>query len=356
MGIYQTLVRPLVFQLDPEWVHGQSMGLLEFMAQRPVFQRLLSPCQYQDPVLAQKLWGINFANPLGLAAGFDKHGQGVGIWEALGFGWAEIGTVTRYAQPGNPPPRLFRLIEDEAVINRMGFNNAGAEALAKKLMTRKSRVPLGINLGKSKSTDLAQAPEDYAFSFQKLYSYGDYFVINVSSPNTAGLRDLQKSQFLSEIFQALQERNRDQKPLLVKIAPDLETSDLEAIVRCVQDFKLAGIIATNTTIQRPPSLKSMTRQETGGLSGVPLTQRSTAVLALLWQISRGTVPLVGVGGITTAEDAWDKIIHGASLLQIYTGWIYQGPLVVPQILRGLAARVQQAGLSQLSEAVGMAHR
>lgn len=344
-------LRPLIFaSTDAEWAHGASLQVIQRLGPlvAPVFG-------YQDPRLRQRLWGLDFANPLGLAAGFDKAGQGVAAWGAFGFGWAEVGTVTRHAQPGNPRPRLFRLTEDRAIINRMGFNNDGAEALALRLSTVKSSIPLGINLGKSKITPLEESAADYLFSFQTLYPFGDYFVINVSSPNTPGLRELQQARYLREIFSALQAVNQA-KPLLVKIAPDLADADLIHIVELVLEFKLSGIIATNTTIARPATLRSAHSQETGGLSGLPLSTRSTQVLDQLWRLTEGRVPLVGVGGIASPEDAWDKITHGASLLQLYTGWIYEGPQVVRHILQGLSDRCAALGLTSIGEAVGLAHR
>jgi dihydroorotate dehydrogenase len=355
MGIYQQILRPLVFRTDAEWAHSQSLRLLETIQFLPFAKNLVaSQCQYAHPWLQQELWGLTFPNLLGVAAGLDKQGQGIGMWEALGFGFAEIGTVTRHPQPGNPTPRLFRLPEDAGIINRMGFNNGGAEALAVTLQQKKTRLPLGINLGKSKITALEDAVQDYVFSFQTLYRYGDYFVINVSSPNTPGLRELQKSYFLRDIFSALQAVNTQPKPLLVKIAPDLEPADLDDIVSLVLEFKLAGIIATNTTIARP--VVSRYAQEAGGLSGRPLIPLSTQIIHQLWQRTQGQVPIIGVGGIYDSASAWEKIIHGATLLQLYTGWVYEGPLVVRQILAGLVAQAEREGFSSLSAAIGSAHR
>ncbi|WP_287129761.1 quinone-dependent dihydroorotate dehydrogenase [Candidatus Cyanaurora vandensis] len=353
MELYRDWLRPLIFATDPEWVHGQSLNWLERLG--PFEKLVASQCCHQDLRLAQRLWGLDFGNPVGLAAGLDKAGQGIGMWGALGFGWAEVGTVTRHPQPGNPAPRLFRLPEDRAIINRMGFNNPGAVALAQRLQQIKSAVPLGINLGKSKITELALSAADYQFSFECLYPFGDYFVVNVSSPNTPGLRELQQARYLREIFAHLQGVNPAQKPLLVKIAPDLSEDDLSDIVELVLEFKLAGIIATNTTVTRP-DLYSHHRQESGGLSGEPLKAPATAVLNTLWRLSEGRIPLVGVGGISTAEDAWERIIHGASLLQLYTGWVYEGPLVVKRILQGLSERCNQYQLGSLTEAIGLAHR
>ena len=275
--------------------------------------------------------------------------------------------MTRYPQPGNPQPRLFRLVKDEAVLNRMGFNNQGAAALAERLgaywATHRPPIPIGINLGKSKVTDLADAAADYRFSFQQLYPYGDYFVVNVSSPNTPGLRSLQAADQLGPILATLQAENRDGKPLLVKIAPDLAWPDIDAVIELAQTYNLAGMIATNTTIART-GLKTQTllqtgnpvAEEAGGLSGAPLRQRSTEVIRYIYQRTGGTLPIVGVGGIFTAADAWDKITAGATLLQTYTGWIYEGPWMVPRLLEGLLTQLEAHQLSCIADAVGLSHR
>ena len=331
---------------------------------RPWLRRQFS---LSDDRLVQTCWGLPFANPLGLAAGFDKDGAGARAWPLLGFGFAELGTVTRYPQPGNPQPRLFRLVKDEAVLNRMGFNNQGAAALAERLgaywATHRPPIPIGINLGKSKVTDLADAAADYRFSFQQLYPYGDYFVVNVSSPNTPGLRSLQAADQLGPILATLQAENRDGKPLLVKIAPDLAWPDIDAVIELAQTYNLAGMIATNTTIART-GLKTQTllqtgnpvAEEAGGLSGAPLRQRSTEVIRYIYQRTGGTLPIVGVGGIFTAADAWDKITAGATLLQTYTGWIYEGPWMVPRLLEGLLTQLEAHQLSCIADAVGLSHR
>ncbi len=356
MAFYRQVIRPLLFRTDAEWAHRQTMTFLEILGKNHTLKAAVSRGhRFDEPRLEQKLWGLTFTNPVGVAAGLDKYGQGVGVWEALGFGWTEVGTVTAQGQPGNPQPRLFRLPKDQAVINRMGFNNPGAVALAQTLTQRSSSIPVGINLGKSKITSLEDAAKDYLFSFQQLYTFGNYFVINVSSPNTPGLRELQKAVFLREIFAQLQQANTANKPLLVKIAPDLLPSDLEDIILLIDEFHLSGIIATNTTISRPQSLHDTYRQESGGLSGRPLTQLSNQIIDQIWQITKGTIPIVGVGGIMNAEDAWQKIIHGASLLQLYTGLVYGGSTIVKNILQGLDARCQKLGLTSISQAVGLAH-
>ncbi|UFP92970.1 quinone-dependent dihydroorotate dehydrogenase [Gloeobacter morelensis] len=353
MDLYR-LVRPLLFRADPEDAHHRALGALAWAAEQPWAGRLDSVFGCPDPRLAVKLWGLSFANPLGLAAGFDKNAEALGAWEHLGFGFAEVGTVTRHAQPGNPRPRLFRLPADRAAINRMGFNNDGADALASRLAGRRWGIPIGINLGKSKVTPLEQASDDYLYSFERLYGLGDYFVVNVSSPNTPGLRELQQADRLGEILARLQFANSESKPLLVKIAPDLSWEAIDAVVDLCGEHRLAGVIATNTTIART-GLKSDI-QAMGGLSGAPLRTRSTAVIAHIWKRTEGRLPIVGVGGIFSGEDAWEKIAHGASLLQVYTGWIYEGPWMVRRILAGLAAHSERSGFKHLQQAVGCAFR
>ncbi|MGB3312253.1 MAG: quinone-dependent dihydroorotate dehydrogenase [Nodosilinea sp.] len=390
---YRQLVRPLLFHgvtLDPEFLHHRTMDLLTWLGQpgrHPVAARTQPWLRQQfclnDPRLAQTCWGLSFTNPLGLAAGFDKDGTAAAAWPLLGFGFAELGTVTRYPQPGNPQPRLFRLVQDEAVLNRMGFNNQGSAALADRLaahwasdsetdtrsesvpkrFANRPGIPTGINLGKSKVTELADAAEDYRVSFQRLYPYGDYFVVNVSSPNTPGLRSLQAADQLGPILAALQAENSASKPLLVKIAPDLAWPDIDAVVELAQAYGLAGIIATNTTIAKE-RLKTQTllqtgnrvAEEAGGISGAPLRQRSTEVIHYIYQRTGGNLPIVGVGGIFTAADAWEKIVAGATLLQVYTGWIYEGPWMVRRVLEGLLAKLEEHQLPNISDAVGLSHR
>jgi len=368
------VVRPFLFsgiKADPEELHRYLIGSLRWMNQNPdsrvakAFRsRLEQSCTVTDSRLNQSLWGISFANPLGLAAGFDKNGEAGGVWSSLGFGYAELGTVTQIAQPGNPKPRLFRLPRDRAAMNRMGFNNRGAIALAKRLRQTRSRhpqlVPLGVNLGKSKVTPLEAAAADYQASFRCLKALGDYFVVNVSSPNTPGLRSLQATEQLNSILVALQDENQGEKPLLVKISPDLDWEAIADIITLAQTHQLAGIIATNTTIRRD---RLQTRilyptgnpveAEMGGLSGAPLGQRSTDVIRFIYQQTQGQLPIIGVGGIFTAEDAWEKITAGASLLQTYTGWIYQGPKMVRYVLEGLLNKLDEHQLSHVCEAVGM---
>jgi dihydroorotate dehydrogenase len=377
MDIYQTVLRPILFSganADPEWLHRQTLDILARFLQfqnHPIGRwgqaQLQASLWDEDTRLQQKLWGLTFPNPVGLAAGFDKNGEAAGIWSSLGFGFAELGTVTRHAQSGNPRPRLFRLTIDRAALNRMGFNNCGAGNMAANLASAQPNfsptIPFGINLGKSKVTPLEEAAEDYRFSFQTLYEWGDYFVVNVSSPNTPGLRSLQAPQQLEPILRSLQAENHLSKPIFVKIAPDLAAEDLAAVVDLAQTYHLAGMIATNTTISREglktqilPTTGKSIAEEAGGISGAPLQARSTQIIRSIWQQTQGKLPIIGVGGIFTAEDAWEKITAGASLIQVYTGWIYEGPWMVKRILHGLLQKLEEHGLEEISEAVGLSHK
>ncbi|OUL35142.1 dihydroorotate dehydrogenase (quinone) [Nostoc sp. T09] len=375
MDIYQIAISPLLFNLlktDPEWLHQKTINTLGWLSQRsdrpPArwVNGLLkqSLCLY-DPRLEQNLFGLNFPNPLGLAAGFDKDGIASQIWSSLGFGFAELGTVTFIPQPGNPRPRLFRLPLDKAALNRMGFNNSGAAALAARLAQGKQelnqRIPIGINLGKSKVTPLEASANDYLNSFRLLKDWGDYFVVNVSSPNTPGLRSLQDAAMLGSILDLLQQDNKSQKPIFVKIAPDLEWEAIADIIALANTYQITGLIATNTTIRRD-LLKTQViaktgktvQEEAGGISGAPLRDRSTEVIRFIWQQTQGQLPIIGVGGIFTPEDAWEKITAGASLIQVYTGWIYEGPMMVSRILTGLLSKLEESGLTSINAAVGLA--
>lgn len=368
--IYQMSLRRLLFALDPEVAHKSAIALCKSISDSPYLQTAIGKiCAYQHDRLRQKLWGIEFANPVGLAAGFDKDAIAPNAWASLGFGFAEMGSITYHAQPGNPTPRLFRLPGDRAVLNRMGFNNRGAVATADYLRNYQVAhpfalgAPLGINLGKSKITPLDEAAQDYLESFKLLRDFGDYFVINVSSPNTPGLRDLQAVDQLKRILTVMQLENANSKPLLVKIAPDLADDDIREVVSLCQSHQVSGMIATNTSIARhnlkttilAATGKPLT-DEAGGISGQPLRSRSTEVIRLIYQATDGKLPIVGVGGIFNADDAWEKITAGASLIQIYTGLIYEGPLVVRQVLKGLVQKLDKAGLDNISLAVGIANR
>ena len=358
MNIYRWFVRPWLFTCDPEWLHMTLIDQLHHLSKQEGLKRFIGQqFRYNHLALHQQIWDCHFPNPLGLAAGFDKDGLAWDWWADFGFGFAELGTVTPQAQPGNPPPRLFRLRQDQGIINRMGFNNQGVAHLKERLDSglAKRRIPIGINLGKGKNTPLDQAWRDYLYGFQCLKNNGDYFVINVSSPNTPQLRDLQSQSLLKPVLDALQQDNRGEKPLLIKISPDLTNEAISDILELVMAYRLAGVIATNTTMTRL-HLKSPQAQEMGGLSGRPLTRRSTEVIRLLYQQTQGQLPIIGVGGIFSAADAWEKITSGACLLQIYTGWVYQGPGVVKDILLGLMERLTATHLSTITEAVGLAHR
>lgn len=354
--VYRNLIRPVLFSQDSEEIHNTTLKFLAGASGNGLRNVLAE--MYGAPELATAVFGLEFPNPVGLAAGMDKHAAAVPIWEALGFGFAELGGVTWHAQPGNPQPRMFRVPEDRALINRMGFNNSGAEAVAEKLAGWKNRNlwpkhPVGINLGKSKITPLAEAPEDYANSFKMLAPLADFFVVNVSSPNTPGLRQLQDKEALSEILKRLKVENENhRKPILVKVAPDLENEALAEILSLVMELHISGLVATNTTIGRPNS-ENVTYKETGGLSGAPLTRRSTEVIRFLHRETQGKMPLIGVGGIFSAEDAWEKITAGASLVQIYTGLVYEGPGLVKRIVKGLQEKLHNRGLTKISEAVGL---
>ncbi|MEG4347561.1 quinone-dependent dihydroorotate dehydrogenase [Microcoleus sp. A003_D6] len=382
MDIYQSGVRPLLFSVlktDAEWLHNRTLQVLELAARtqsNPATSRMLSQLQkslgVQDSRLEQSKWGLSFKNPVGLAAGFDKNGVAADIWANFGFGFAELGTVTCQQQPGNPRPRLFRLTDDSAALNRMGFNNQGAAAMAARFQAaqknskfdasrpmRQSPFPIGINLGKSKVTPLEQAAADYLESFKLLKDWGDYFVVNVSSPNTPGLRSLQDAAGLTTIVEVLQQENQGIKPILVKIAPDLEPEAIASILDLAKTYQLAGIIATNTTIRRDglktqilPETGGAIAEEAGGISGLPVRERSTEVIRFIWQYTKGELPIIGVGGIFTAEDAWEKIAAGASLIQVYTGWVYEGPWMVRRILQGLLQKLEEKGFNSISQAVG----
>ncbi|MGB5770834.1 MAG: quinone-dependent dihydroorotate dehydrogenase [Crocosphaera sp.] len=355
---------------NPEKAHQQLLKTLHSLEQnrhslwgRWILSMMDSSFCFHDPRLQQNLWGLTFDNPLGLAAGCDKDGMGAGIWGHLGFGFAEIGAVTLHSQPGNPKPRLFRLPLDKAALNRLGANNQGAEIIAQTLQETWQRqprkIPIGINLCKSKITPLDAAARDYVGSFCYLQDWADYFVVNVSSPNTPGLRSLQEGEQLNIILQELQTANQQEKPLFVKISPDLSWDRITMIIDLAKTYNLAGIIATNTTIKRE-GLKTKIlektgnpiEEEAGGISGQPIRKRSTEVIRFIYEQTQGTLPIIGIGGIFSVEDAWEKITAGASLLQLYTGWIYQGPWCIPDITKGLVHKLEEHKLSHISQAVG----
>lgn len=334
------LLRPLLFRLDPELAHNLMLGLLGRWSS-VISGRLSSDDPARDPRLAIERAGLRFPNPLGLSAGLDKNAQAIPAWQAMGFGFIEVGTVTALAQPGNPKPRLFRLPADRALINRMGFNNQGAEAMAARLHRLRERtldlVPLGINLGKSKITPPEEAAGDYARSADLLAGLADYLVINVSSPNTPGLRDLQQADEVRRILEAVQgpnQRLEHPRPVLLKLAPDLDDQSALECAHAALDAGCVGLILTNTTIDFS-GLTSDTAGMSGGLSGAPVFSRSTELLRLARQELGPEPLLIGVGGILSPEDAEAKLDAGADLIQLYTGLIYQGPRLIRHILRGL---------------------
>ena len=342
------LLKPLLFRADPETVHDLAMRGLEFTGRhRSALRAVREACGVDDERLSVRRFGLTFPNPVGLAAGFDKNASAVPAWLALGFGSVEVGSVTALAQPGNAKPRLFRLPQDRAIINRMGFNNAGAEQVAARLehlfeAHGKPAAPLGINLGKSKVTPLDDAPQDYLRSLALLWRYGDYFVVNVSSPNTPGLRDLQDRDRLGALLETLTgfiEAQAAPKPLLLKIAPDLSEEQLDDVLRLAQRYALSGIIATNTTVSRE-SLTT-TLDETGGLSGRPLRARSLEILHYVR--ARTDLPVLSVGGVATADDVYERLQAGACLVQLYTSFVYEGPALLRRLNRGLLERLARDG-------------
>jgi dihydroorotate dehydrogenase len=343
--VYKKLVKPLLFKLDAERAHHFIFDNLKRAAGLPGTKALLgSFYDYRHPSLAREVFGLKFPNPVGLAAGFDKNAVLTDELATLGFGFVEIGTVTPRPQPGNPTPRLFRLPADAALVNRMGFNNDGAAVAAERLRRRHNRqLIIGGNIGKNKDTPNEQAGDDYVAAFEALVDVVDYFVVNVSSPNTPGLRELQDKKPLIKLLQQVQEVNLARptpRPLLLKIAPDLTDAQLDDILEIARETQLSGLVATNTTIVRPATLRTPTSTVAaygaGGLSGRPLRARATEVIAYLHQKSQGGLPIIGAGGIHSAQDALEKLAAGASLVQLYTGFIYEGPGLVRQINRALA--------------------
>lgn len=349
---FYPLVRPALFALDPETAHRASILALR--------SGLFAPAADDDPILASWVFGIDFPNPLGLAAGFDKNAEVPDAILGLGFGFAEVGTVTPKPQAGNPRPRLFRLPADQALINRLGFNSDGLEVVAARLAGRTRKGIVGANIGQNK--DSADAVDDYAMGAARLSPLADYLVVNVSSPNTPGLRALQGRELLDRLLVQVKDA-RDKAvpsgarpPLLVKIAPDLAADDLRGIAEVAHALSIDGLIATNTTIARPSGLKDPHRGEGGGLSGQPLFEPSTWVLARLYKLTGGKLPLVGAGGVGSGREAYAKIRAGASLVQLYTALVYQGPDLVGRIKRELADLLRRDGFSSVEAAVGADHR
>ncbi|MFB6267687.1 MAG: quinone-dependent dihydroorotate dehydrogenase [Halodesulfurarchaeum sp.] len=348
MSLYESL-KPLLFSLPPETAHDMVVRLLQVGQRDPILGALTRRFAVDDERLYTQVFDCHFPNPVGVAAGFDKNARIPRSLAALGFGHAEVGGVTAEAQPGNPRPRLFRLPSDEALVNRMGFNNDGADVVGRRLAESQAPdVPLGVNIGKSKATPMDEAPADYRYTYERVADHADFFVVNVSSPNTPGLRDLQAREPLQRILDALLDAGAD--PLLLKLSPDLHREAIAEAVDLAEELDLAGIVATNTTTRRPEGLQHPNRDEEGGLSGRPIADRSTEVVRFV--AGRTALPVVGVGGVFTAHDAYAKIRAGASLVQLYTGLIYRGPTIARDINRRLLGLLEADGFDSVEEAVG----
>ena len=371
--LYNVLLAQLLSQdegIDAEILSNSALSAIKFASLNrnfPIFSNILSKAsndlQRDNPRLNQIIFGTKFKNPLGLAAGFDKNGVGAGLWNYFGFGFAELGTITWHPQEGNPKPRLFRIAKEKAALNRMGFNNGGArqfiQTIEKQNIPERGNRPcvLGINLGKSKITSLDEAHKDYALSLELLSHLSDYAVINVSSPNTPGLRSLQETKPIKKLIKTLKALPHC-PPLLVKIAPDLSNEEIDQIAYVAKENGIDGIIAINTSLNRfnLKNLKIKTGktldQEKGGLSGLPLEKRGLEVIKRLKRVTSDEFPLIGVGGISSARSAWERITAGASLIQIYTGWIFEGPTLVPDILDGLTLQIEKHGFRNIKDAIG----
>ncbi len=354
LTMYDGLYRLFLSRFDPETIHHVSIDLLSGAGQFPPSRKLLSSAFSPRPTYVPiQAFGMSFAHPLGLAGGFDKEARCLPALQSLGFSFIEVGTVTPQPQPGNPSPRLFRLTEDKALINRMGFPSTGMNILVNRLQKIGNHVdvPIFVSLGKNKATALQDAVQDYTASLNLLHAYGDAFVVNISSPNTPDLRKLQTRDYLAELLERLMNEMRDlarggsPKPLLIKIAPDLTWPEIDDILDLALEFVIAGIIATNTTLERP-HLHSSYQNEAGGLSGQPLRQRSTEIIRHIHQHTDNKLLIIGVGGVFTGDDVWEKLEAGASLVQAYTGFIYKGPAFVKTALAQLESRMRDAGITQ----------
>jgi dihydroorotate dehydrogenase len=364
---WRRLVRPVLFLADAETTHDWSRRGFTILVKVPGVAWMMSALfRVTDSRLRIRRFGLEFPNPVGLAAGLDKNGDWFGALHSLGFGFLELGTFTAHGQPGNPKPRIFRLPADQALINRMGFPNHGAGAAAQRLAQIRERPILGINIGKSAVTAVESAAQDYLTSFELLYSFASYFTVNVSSPNTVGLRSLQAIDALSSLVRELTQKNQamahsqghEPKPILVKIAPDLDDDHLQSVVQLCLDLHLAGIIVANTTISRQGLRTSeavIQKIGAGGLSGAPLTSRSRDLVARVYRISQGAIPIIGVGGIMSGADAWEMIRAGASLVQVYTGFIYGGPGFVASINRYLLKQLTESGKASIEDVIGEAN-
>lgn len=362
--LFRWFSKPLLAIQDSEKAHGRSLLLLRIASSNPLFRAGLRFLYKPRKSLPTHCFGLDFEHPFGIAAGMDKRAEALRGWESIGLAFSEIGGVTMHEQEGNPKPRMFRHGGDRALVNRMGFNNPGSVKVAEQLQRSGSQSkPVWANLGKSKLTPLEDAGSDYSTTMHRLWPYVDLFVINVSSPNTPGLRELQHGEHLKGILQACidvneqnaQKNNCSKKPLLIKVAPDLSTDELESIVDSAMACGIDGIVATNTTLMRPNQEESVYKQQ-GGCSGSPLRQQSTEMIAHIYSYTQGQFPIVGVGGIMNADDAWEKIIAGASLLQAYAGFVFEGPSLTKSIVHGLNKKMQEHNIETLSDAVGLMHR
>ncbi|MCQ2958746.1 MAG: quinone-dependent dihydroorotate dehydrogenase [Bacteroidales bacterium] len=349
MSFYTTIVRPVLFKFDPEVIHTFTINWLSFLGKVPGVKSYLkwNFGVKPDSSLEREVFGLKFPHPVGLAAGLDKNAKAYEALGAMGFAFVEVGTVTPRPQPGNPKPRLFRLPNDKGIINRMGFNNNGVEAMVKNLKKRKSNLIVGGNIGKNEVTPNENAVDDYLAGFNALYDYVDYFVVNVSCPNQQNLRELQQKEPLTNLLQTLCDANASKpvkKPVLLKISPDLTNEQLDDIIAIVENTDIAGVVATNTTTSRENlsySKEFIDSIGNGGLSGAPETKRSTEVIRYLHEKSQGAFPIIGVGGVMTPEDAYEKIQAGASLIQVYSGFIYEGPRIIKKICSHIVAKSEK---------------
>ena len=373
MGLgYTIFAKPFLALQDSEKAHSRALKLLRLMVSNPITRGTVSLLYKPSKQVPISKFGLEFKNPFGIAAGMDKRAEALRGWEALGLGFMEIGGITMLEQLGNPKPRMFRAGKSKALVNRMGFNNPGSEKIALQLNKHFSkhgqpRIPLWINLGKSKLTELEDAPTDYATTMQRLWKYADAFVINVSSPNTPNLRELQNDDELKKIIDSCKAVNNTEsesqgispKPILVKISPDVDDSQLAAIVNTARSNGCSGIIASNTTTSRPSENSGKEQKvfaQTGGLSGLPIQTSTTEMISKIYKMTDGEFPIVGVGGIMSGEDAWQKICAGASLLQAYSGFVFEGAALTKQVVNGIEKKMRQNGYSTLDQAIGSAHR
>jgi dihydroorotate dehydrogenase len=373
MGLgYTIFAKPFLALQDSEKAHSRALKLLRLMVSNPVTRGTVSLLYKPSKQVPISKFGLEFNNPFGIAAGMDKRAEALRGWEALGLGFMEIGGITMLEQLGNPKPRMFRAGKSKALVNRMGFNNPGSEKIALQLNKHFSkhgrpRIPLWINLGKSKLTELEDAPTDYATTMQRLWKYADAFVINVSSPNTPNLRELQNDDELKKIIDSCKAVNNTEsesqgispKPILVKISPDVDDNQLAAIVNTARSNGCSGIIASNTTTSRPSENSGKEQKvfaQTGGMSGLPIQTNTTEMISKIYKMTDGEFPIVGVGGIMSGEDAWQKICAGASLLQAYSGFVFEGAGLTKQVVNGIEKKMRQNGYSTLDQAIGSAHR